>query len=306
MFDPCPLHVCLQLCSFDTASGRTHALLCYLQLWGIFILGLTFTSFELIYTHLYGMRAPLFLALTGLAAAHPASVLNKRQSYVGIATFNDYSAQGNTNCGPKSGQSGTYGAAASDISPNVSGGTCSGSIDPSQCSGQSPIAGWTPPSCPKSNCGKCYSVTHTGSIGGSVGGIGNTITVQIIDACASTSASNYCKTDMPSTQTCGDSGTNQLDIDTSAYMALTGQAFGNGPTLNIAISPSCCPGESGCSASTSSNAGSTSQTPATPASDSSSGSGGNVAAKENVAEKVGASPKAAETTEDDSDPCPEL
>lgn len=126
-----------------------------------------------------------------------------------------------------SGQSGTYGAAASDISPNVSGGTCSGSIDPSQCSGQSPIAGWTPPSCPKSNCGKCYSVTHTGSIGGSVGGIGNTITVQIIDACASTSASNYCKTDMPSTQTCGDSGTNQLDIDTSAYMALTGQAFGN-------------------------------------------------------------------------------
>lgn len=31
-----------------------------------------------------------------------------------------------------------------------------------------------------------------------------------------------------------------------------------------------------------------------------------MAAKENVAEKVGASPKAAETTEDDSDPCPEL
>lgn len=45
----------------------------------------------------------LFLALAGLAAAHPASVLNKRQSYVGIATFNDYSAQGNTNCGARSG-----------------------------------------------------------------------------------------------------------------------------------------------------------------------------------------------------------
>ena len=126
-----------------------------------------------------------------------------------------------------SGQSGTYGAAASDISPNISGGTCSGSIDLSQCNGQSPVAGWTGPSCPTSNCGTCYTVTHTGSVGGSVGGVGNTITVQIIDACASTSASNFCKTDVPSTQRCGDSGTNQLDIDTSAYMALTGQAFGN-------------------------------------------------------------------------------
>lgn len=189
----------------------------------------------------------MFLALAGLTAAHPASVLNKRQSYVGIATFNDYSTQGNTNCGKMSGmcsiesllsplaqpiliclgQSGTYGAAASDISPNISGGTCSGSIDPSQCNGQSPIAGWTHPSCPTSNCGTCYTVTHTGSIGSSIGGIGNTITVQIIDACASTSPSNYCKTDMSSNQRCGDSGTNQLDIDTSAYMALTGEAFGN-------------------------------------------------------------------------------
>lgn len=250
----------------------------------------------------------LFLALAGLAAAHPASVLNKRQSYVGIATFNDYSAQGNTNCGARSGQSGTYGAAASDISPNISGGTCSGSMDLSECNGQSPVAGWPHPSCPKSNCGTCYTVTHTGSIGSSIGGVGNTVTVQIIDACASTSPSNYCKTDMPSTQRCGDSGTNQLDIDTSAYMALTGQAFGNGPTLNIAISPSCCPGDPGCSASTSSNAGSTSQTPATPASDSSSGSGGNVATDEKVAEKVAAPSKvqAVAPADDDSDPCPEL
>lgn len=49
------------------------------------------------------MLAPLFFSLAGLAAAHPASVLSKRQSYVGIATFNDYSAQASTNCGPKSG-----------------------------------------------------------------------------------------------------------------------------------------------------------------------------------------------------------
>ena len=59
-----------------------------------------------------------------------------------------------------------------------------------------------------------------------MGGVGNSITVQIIDACPSTSAANFCKTDVPSNQRCGDSGTNQLDIDRSAYMALTGQPFG--------------------------------------------------------------------------------
>ncbi len=134
------------------------------------------------------------------------------------------------------GESGTYGAAASDISPNISGGTCSGSIDPSQCNGQSPVAGWTPPSCPTSKCGTCYTVTHTGSVGSAIGRVGNTITVQIIDACPSTSPANYCKTDMPSTQRCGDSGTNQLDIDTSAYMALTGQAFGNVRSQNCLYS----------------------------------------------------------------------
>lgn len=135
-----------------------------------------------------------------------------------------------------SGRSGTYGAAASDISPNIPGGTCSGSVNLAQCNGQSPVAGWTHPSCPTTSCGKCYAVTHTGSIGSSIGGVGNTITVQIIDACASTSPSNYCKTDMPSTQRCGDSGTNQLDIDASAYMALTGQAFGN-VISNISLHP---------------------------------------------------------------------
>ena len=124
------------------------------------------------------------------------------------------------------GQSGTYGAAAADIAPNIGSGVCSGSIDPSKCNGQSPAAGWVPPTCPKTNCGKCYTVTHTGGIGSSVGGVGNSITVQIIDACPSTSAANFCKTDVPSNQRCGDSGTNQLDIDKSAYMALTGQPFG--------------------------------------------------------------------------------
>ena len=125
------------------------------------------------------------------------------------------------------GQQGTYGAAASDISPGISGGMCSGNILMSQCAGQSVAPGYQAPVCPKTNCGKCYKVTNKGGIGGSVGGVGNSITVQIIDACPSKSAYNFCKTDMPASQRCGDPGTNQLDIDKSAYAALTGQAYGD-------------------------------------------------------------------------------
>ena len=51
--------------------------------------------------------------------------------------------------------------------------------------------------------------------------------VQIIDACPHTSAWNYCKTDTALDQRCGDYQTNQLDIDQSAYVALTGEAFGS-------------------------------------------------------------------------------
>ena len=63
----------------------------------------------------------------------------------------------------------------------------------------------------------------------------------------------------------------------------------------IAISPSCCPGDPGCSASAPSNAGLKSQTP-----------GGNVATEEKVAESVSSPSKAAKHVVNDSDPCPEL
>ena len=96
----------------------------------------------------------------------------------------------------------------------------------SSCAGQSVVGGYQAPGCPKSNCGKCYKVTNKGGIGGSVGGVGNQVTVQIIDACPASSAYNYCKTGMPANQRCGDPGTNQLDIDQTAYMALTGQPYG--------------------------------------------------------------------------------
>ena len=194
----------------------------------------------------------LLILLASSALAYPP-LLRSRQSapYTapGVATFNDYAAQSGTVCGPIAGSGGTYGAAASDISPNIAGGKCDATIDTSKCSGQQPIAGYQGPSCPKTNCGTCYTVTNQGAVGGgSIGGVGNSITVQIIDSCPAESAQNYCKTDVPANERCGDPSTNQLDIDQSAYQALTGQPFGSGPNLEIQIAPACCPGASGCTA----------------------------------------------------------
>ena len=126
------------------------------------------------------------------------------------------------------GTSGTYGAAAGDISPDISGGKCYADIDTSLCSGLQPQGGYSGPGCPKTNCGLCYQVTNQGGFGGaSVGGVGNSVVVQIIDSCPAESAYNFCKTDVPAQERCGDSGTNSLDIDQSAYQALTGTAFGS-------------------------------------------------------------------------------
>jgi len=53
-----------------------------------------------------------------------------------------------------------------------------------------------------------------------VGGVGNSVIVQIIDSCPSVSAYNYCKTNVPKEERCG--AGNSLDIDYNAYQALTG------------------------------------------------------------------------------------
>ena len=63
----------------------------------------------------------------------------------------------------------------------------------------------------------------------------------------------------------------------------------------ISISPTCCPGDPGCSDSTSSKAGSTPQTPSKLALGSSSGSNGNVAAPQKIAESIGAPSSVAES-----------
>lgn len=48
------------------------------------------------------------------------------------------------------GGNGTFGAAEGDISLDISGGACDGTIDRTLCDGQSPVHGYV---CPKGNCG---------------------------------------------------------------------------------------------------------------------------------------------------------
>ncbi|KAI4133104.1 MAG: hypothetical protein LQ338_000369 [Usnochroma carphineum] len=113
------------------------------------------------------------------------------------------------------------------------------------------------PQCPGAPCGTCYTITNKAN--------GNKVTVQVVDACPSDTAWNYCKAlasnpmdDVPANQRCADPNTNQVDIDVSAYPALTdGQSYsavslcvmsymGSTPNLDIRITsnPGCIPSRS--------------------------------------------------------------
>ena len=121
------------------------------------------------------------------------------------------------------GVKGTYGAAVGDISPDISGGACSGRVDMNLCHGQFPVNSYIPPQCPRGNRGMCCKVTNMGGYNRSeIGGIGNSIIVQIIDSCPSVSAWNFCKRKVPEDERCCSRATNAMDIDQSAYRALTG------------------------------------------------------------------------------------
>jgi hypothetical protein len=62
-----------------------------------------------------------------------------------------------------------------------------------------------------------------------------------LKSCPSESAYNFCKTDVPADERCGSSSTNSVDIDISAYSALTGTGWSSGsPNLLVNISPSSC------------------------------------------------------------------
>ena len=124
------------------------------------------------------------------------------------------------------GVNGTYGAAAGDISPDISGGLCFANLDMANCQNEAPVASYEAPACPTTNCGLCYQVTNLGGYNGStIGGSGNSVIVQIIDSCPSVSAWNYCKTEVPTNERCGNPKVNSMDIDQSAYGALTGVDF---------------------------------------------------------------------------------
>ncbi|KAL9597600.1 MAG: hypothetical protein Q9219_005039 [cf. Caloplaca sp. 3 TL-2023] len=75
------------------------------------------------------------------------------------------------------------------------------------------------PFCPGAPCGKCYTITNKANQ--------KKITVQIIDACPANTAWNYCKAPgVDPDQRCADPDTNQVDIDESAYPALSnGQSY---------------------------------------------------------------------------------
>ncbi|KAJ3576675.1 hypothetical protein NP233_g289 [Leucocoprinus birnbaumii] len=89
----------------------------------------------------------------------------------------------------------------------------------------------------------CFNVRCTGSLDGETRGActGNTIKVKIIDACPATHPANYCKTaafggNIPDREACEASGTNALDIATTARSALS-SFQGN---LNIDIQATSC------------------------------------------------------------------
>lgn len=83
------------------------------------------------------------------------------------------------------------------------GGACYGIIDRTLCDGKSSVHSYVPPQCPKGNCGMSQKVTNMGGHkGASIGGMGNSIIVQIIDNCPSVNAWNFCKSEIPENERC--------------------------------------------------------------------------------------------------------
>ena len=62
--------------------------------------------------------------------------------------------------------------------------------------------------------------------GASIGGMGNSIIVQIIGSCPSVNAWNICKSEISENERCSSRDTDRLDIDQSDR-ALTGQNYDN-------------------------------------------------------------------------------
>ena len=96
----------------------------------------------------------------------------------------------------------------------------------------------------------CLKVTSFGLLGGEgTPFTSGSVIVRIIDSCPAGHPKNYCKVNqVPIYQRCGDYRVNQLDIDGTAYKALTGRdgwtQDGGFPNLSIYVEKFACPGES--------------------------------------------------------------
>ena len=177
----------------------------------------------------------------------------------GVASFNSYSTQngdGSTACGPGRGtptvgdpnaspQDKIYAAGLNDLSDiwaqlvgpapaNLCGGTDPGLNSSSLCH----AGPFTGPSCPQTftdnicNKATCFQITNKGIYEGkdqsgnqNIAGIGNTVNIQLVDACPRNHLNNFCNTDgSPRTdradERCEDNN-RQFDIDTTAFAVLT-------------------------------------------------------------------------------------
>ncbi|KAI4276473.1 MAG: hypothetical protein L6R38_005663 [Xanthoria sp. 2 TBL-2021] len=210
------------------------------------------------------------LALAGLIAyisARPSLGPRAEASFEGIATFNDYSfqleTQGSTVCGGSESlqplKPGVFGAAAGDLSPILSAGLCEGSQNTTTPSynmdlctldgGRAPDANtYFGPPCPHARCkpSTCYKVENLGPVGSAKGEVLGSTTVQIIDGCPAGSAWNYCKTQYEPEARCSSPTTEALDLDFNAYSALyPGKSYSSGnpegnANLQIRITPTSC------------------------------------------------------------------
>ncbi|KAL8674163.1 MAG: hypothetical protein Q9168_001414 [Polycauliona sp. 1 TL-2023] len=210
------------------------------------------------------------LALAGLIAyisARPSVGPRAEASFEGIATFNDYKTQletqGSTVCGGSQFlqplNDGVFGAAAGDLSPILSAGLCEGSQNTTTPSynmdlcteegGKAPNANsYSGPACPHARCSPatCYKVENFGPVGSAKGDVIGSTTVQIIDGCPAGSAWNYCKTQFVPEARCSSPTTEALDLDYHAYSTLyPGKSYSSGnpegnANLQIRITPTNC------------------------------------------------------------------
>ncbi|KAJ6504975.1 hypothetical protein C8R45DRAFT_1051005 [Mycena sanguinolenta] len=153
----------------------------------------------------------------------------------GVTTFNDYTTQSGVACAgfsPVNSQGGgIFSAAMADLSPLWVGSRCTGSMNAANCNGHGACVNCVGPD--ELVCGTCFNVKCTGSLDGETSGAcsGATIKVHLFQidpqhTKLALAPANYCKIaafggTIPNDEACEASGTNALDIATTARSALS-------------------------------------------------------------------------------------